>query len=100
MPLAQTIDDPLHVLVLILSRHQNRVRRRDDHQVLDADGGHQRALAADVAILGRLRQHFADRRVPAGIAIGHLREVDHEPTSVQSKSTGRTAMRSVRSITA
>src|SRR5688500_12254585 len=57
--LFQLLDRELYVVSALARRDEERVAGLDDHQVLDADGGDQPAVAPQVAALAVMREHIA-----------------------------------------
>ena len=65
------VDDLFHVLDAILARHQRRIGRVDDDQVLDPDGrDHAAVRCAHQAVAGVDRQHIAFVAVAIRVAVG------------------------------
>ena len=81
--------------------HQQRVRRVDDDEILDADGRHQRLLAngrSCCVVSSSIASPCTALPASSWALISH--SDDQEPTSLQPTSIGSTAATSVRSMTA
>src|SRR5882762_9835589 len=64
----------LHVLYVILRRHQHRVLGLDDHVVLESHRGHQAALGIQVAPVGVFAEHVPAYDVTVRVGVARLVE--------------------------
>src|SRR5687767_13889085 len=71
---AQSLDDLPDVLIAILVRHQNGVRRGDDNHILDADRGDQRPLAAKIGVPRVFGENLADDGVALRVLARQLKQ--------------------------
>ncbi len=72
LALAQMLDQRLDLIALVVAHHQNRVLRRDDDHVLDAENGGEQAAGADMHIVGVESDALAIDRIAARVAFAEL----------------------------
>src|SRR5690606_26950646 len=61
--LLQAVDDLFHFLRSRARQYEHGVRRLDDDDVLEADGGHEPARRSDVAVPAFERENVAEKRI-------------------------------------
>src|SRR5690348_16619304 len=66
----QFCDQPLETVGVLLTRDEDGILRRDDHEVVDALKRDQRLLACDIAVAGILEHGPALCRIALGILVG------------------------------
>ena len=96
----QLRDQALQSVGVFLPRHQDRILRRDHHEVIDTFQRDQRPVGQDVAV-AQIFEHAAPRAaLPSPSFSDNSHTACQEPTSDQPHATGTTAAREVFSITA
>ncbi|MOA15758.1 hypothetical protein D3C78_1359380 [compost metagenome] len=63
----ELFDDLLHVLHLLLVRHQNSILGLNDHQILDAHGRHQAVFRMHISVARTLAKYVALEHIALSI---------------------------------
>ena len=85
--LSQSGHDSFQLLVAIFRRNEDRVRRRNNRDVLEPERHNKRTFAAHVAVRGTLNRGIADDYVGKSFS-STFQMADQLPRSAQSKLTG------------